>query len=102
MKIKIINEGKEYAYILMNKGEYIGSCCISHDYLHSFQIVKEYRGHKYGKYLFQRVISYHKNQHLCLLVRTDNMIARRIYEKAGFIINPEASSEYILSMVKEG
>ena len=102
MKIKIINEGNEYAYILMDKGEYIGCCCVSYDYLHSFQILEEYRGHKYGKYLFQRVISYHKKQCLRLLVRTDNMIARRIYEKAGFIINPEASSEEVLSMVKEG
>ena len=98
MKIKIMNEGKEYAYILMDKGEYIGSCCVSYDYLHSFQILEEYRGHKYGKYLFQRVISHHKNQELYLLVRTDNIIARKIYEKAGFVVNPKASNEEVLFM----
>lgn len=75
------------SFVLMNNSVMIGYCCVAKKSVMSFAILPEYRGQGLGKTLMLHTLNYLKSQkweYITLHVRTDNIIAQKLYLSVGF------------------
>ena len=79
-------------YILLKEGQVIGVCTVDVsgkcNYLYGLAIAEVYRGQGYGSYLAKSVVNQlmEKNdKEFQIAVEDDNVCAKRLYEKLGFV-----------------
>lgn len=79
-------------YILLKEGQVIGVCTVdvsgTSNYLYGLAIAEVYRGQGYGSYLAKSLINQviaQNDKEFQIAVEDDNVGAKRLYEKIGFI-----------------
>ena len=79
-------------YILLKEGQVIGVCTVDVsgkcNYLYGLAIAEVYRGQGYGSYLAKSVVNQvieQNDKEFQIAVEDDNVGAKRLYEKIGFI-----------------
>lgn len=79
-------------YILLKEGQVIGVCTVdlseNSNYLYGLAVAEAYRGQGYGSYLAKSVVNQfiaENDKSFQIAVEDDNIGAKRLYEKIGFI-----------------
>ena len=87
-----LKDSDSLLYILLKEGQVIGVCTVDMsgkcNYLYGLAIAEVYRGQGYGSYLAKSVVNQlmEKNdKEFQIAVEDDNVGAKRLYEKLGFV-----------------
>ena len=87
-----LEDSDSLLYILLKEGQVIGVCTVDVsgkcNYLYGLAIAEVYRGQGYGSYLAKSVVNQvieQNDKEFQIAVEDDNVGAKRLYEKIGFI-----------------
>ncbi|VUX03284.1 GNAT family N-acetyltransferase [Streptococcus vestibularis] len=87
-----LKDSDSLLYILLKEGQVIGVCTVdlsgNSNYLYGLAVAEAYRGQGYGSYLAKSVVNQLIEQNdkaFQIAVEDDNIGAKRLYEKIGFV-----------------
>ena len=87
-----LKDSSSLLYILLKEGQVIGVCTVdlsgNSNYLYGLAVVEAYRGKGYGSYLAKSVVNQliaQNDKSFQIAVEDDNIGAKRLYEKIGFV-----------------
>ena len=87
-----LKDSNSLLYILLKEGQVIGLCTVdlsgNSNYLYGLAVAEDYRGQGYGSYLAKSVVNQliaHNDKSLQIAVEDDNVGAKHLYEKIGFV-----------------
>ncbi|MDU6561794.1 MAG: GNAT family N-acetyltransferase [Streptococcus sp.] len=87
-----LKDSSSLLYILLKEGQVIGVCTVdlsgNSNYLYGLAVVEAYRGKGYGSYLAKSVVNQliaKNDKSLQIALEDDNIGAKRLYEKIGFV-----------------
>ena len=90
--LEALKDPDSLLYMLLKEGQVIGVCTVDMsgkcNYLYGLAIAEVYRGQGYGSYLAKSVVNQlmEKNdKEFQIAVEDDNVCAKRLYEKLGFV-----------------
>ena len=90
--LEALKDPDSLLYMLLKEGQVIGFCTVDMsgkcNYLYGLAIAEVYRGQGYGSYLAKSVVNQlmEKNdKEFQIAVEDDNVCAKRLYEKLGFV-----------------
>lgn len=87
-----LKDSNSLLYILLKEGQVIGLCTVdlsgNSNYLYGLAVAEDYRGQGYGSYLAKSVVNQliaHNDKSFQIAVEDDNVGAKHLYEKIGFV-----------------
>lgn len=87
-----LKDSSSLLYILLKEGQVIGVCTVdlsgNSNYLYGLAVAEAYRGKGYGSYLAKSVVNQlivQNDKPFQIAVEDDNIGAKRLYEKIGFV-----------------
>lgn len=87
-----LKDSNSLLYILLKEGQVIGLCTVdlsgNSNYLYGLAVAEDYRGQGYGSYLAKSVVNQliaHNDKSFQIAVEDDNVGAKYLYEKIGFV-----------------
>ena len=87
-----LKDSSSLLYILLKEGQVIGVCTVdlsgNSNYLYGLAVAEAYRGKGYGSYLAKSVVNQliaQNDKFFQIAVEDDNIGAKRLYEKIGFV-----------------
>ena len=87
-----LKDSSSLLYILLKEGQVIGVCTVdlsgNSNYLYGLAVLEAYRGKGYGSYLAKSVVNQliaQNDKSFQIAVEDDNIGAKRLYEKIGFV-----------------
>ncbi len=90
--VEALKDSDSLLYILLKEGQVIGVCTVdlsgNSNYLYGLAVVEAYRGKGYGSYLAKSVVNQliaQNDKSFQIAVEDDNIGAKRLYEKIGFV-----------------
>lgn len=90
--VEALKDSDSLLYILLKEGQVIGVCTVdlsgNSNYLYGLAVAEAYRGQGYGSYLAKSVVNQlieQNDKSFQIAVEDDNIGAKRLYEKIGFV-----------------
>ena len=90
--VEALKDSDSLLYILLKEGQVIGVCTVdlsgNSNYLYGIVVAEAYRGQRYGSYLAKSVVNQlieQNDKSFQIAVEDDNIGAKRLYEKIGFV-----------------